>query len=64
MRVGIAGLGTVGGAVYKLLNERAKEIEERTGERFVVSKVLNRSLTKYQMLKVASNLIASLISMT
>ncbi|MDI3472497.1 MAG: bifunctional aspartokinase / homoserine dehydrogenase 1 [Thermotogaceae bacterium] len=59
MRVGIAGLGTVGGAVYRLLTERSREIEERTGEKFIVSRVLNRSPIKYQTLNISSDLIAS-----
>ncbi|MCD6545708.1 MAG: aspartate kinase [Thermotogae bacterium] len=58
MRVGIAGLGTVGGAVYNLLIKRKKEIEKRTGERFIVSKVLNRSPIKYQILNINSKLVA------
>lgn len=43
VRVGIAGLGTVGGSIYRILKERGEEIEKRVGERFIVSKVINRS---------------------
>ena len=58
MRIGIAGLGTVGGTVYRTLMERAWEIEERTGERFVVSKVINRSPEKYELFSIPGDIIA------
>jgi len=58
MRVGIAGLGTVGGTVYKVLLKRNNEIKKRTGEKFIVSKVINRSTKKYQSLNISPKLIA------
>lgn len=58
MRVGIAGLGTVGGTIYRILKERGDEIEKRVGERFIVSKVINRSPVKYELLGVAPEEIA------
>lgn len=58
MRVGIAGLGVVGGSVYKTLMERADEISQRTGESFLVSKVINRSEGKYALLDIPKEKIA------
>jgi len=58
VRVGIAGLGTVGGSVYKTLLERADEIKRRTGENFRVSKVINRSTEKYERLCIPKEKIA------
>ncbi|WP_231555933.1 hypothetical protein [Thermotoga neapolitana] len=58
MRVGIAGLGTVGGSIYRILKERGEEIEKRVGERFIVSKVINRSPQKYEVYGVPPEEIA------
>lgn len=43
LRVGIAGLGTVGGSVVKLLTENAAAIAERAGRPIELVRVANRS---------------------
>lgn len=43
LRVGLAGLGTVGGSVVKLLAENAAAIESRAGRPIELVKVANRS---------------------
>lgn len=58
VRVGIAGLGTVGGSIYRILKERGNEIEKRVGEKFIISKVINRSPKKYELLGVSKEEIA------
>lgn len=46
VRVGIAGLGTVGGGVVKLLHDQAKQIETRCGHPVIVTVASARTLTK------------------
>ncbi len=42
LRVGIAGLGTVGAAVMRLLTRQARDLAARTGKRIVVTGVSAR----------------------
>ncbi|CCU85390.1 Aspartate kinase [Mesotoga infera] len=58
MRIGIAGLGTVGSCVYATLSDKGDEIEKRSGRRCVVSKVITRTHSKYEKLGIPSDLIA------
>ena len=58
MRIGIAGLGTVGTCVYEILMEKASEIERRSGQRCVVSKVITRTQSKYERLGIPQELVA------
>ena len=58
MRIGIAGLGTVGSCVYAILSDKGDEIEKRSGRRCVVSKVITRTHSKYEKLGIPSDLIA------
>ena len=58
MRIGIAGLGTVGSCVYATLSDKGDEIEKRSGTRCVVSKVITRTHSKYEKLGIPSDLIA------
>ena len=46
MRVGIAGLGTVGAAVARLLRRQAEALTARTGRRIVLAGVSARDATK------------------
>ena len=43
LRVGLAGLGTVGGAVVKLLRDNAPLIERRAGRRVALTRVASRT---------------------
>ena len=58
MRIGIAGLGTVGGTVFEILRQRSQDIGLRAEDQFIVSKVLTRTMSKYDKLKVPKELIA------
>jgi len=58
LRIGIAGLGTVGSCVYAILSDKGDEIEKRSGRRCVVSKVITRTHSKYEKLGIPSDLIA------
>jgi len=58
LRIGIAGLGTVGSCVYATLSDKGDEIEKRSGTRCVVSKVITRTHSKYEKLGIPSDLIA------
>ena len=58
MRIGIAGLGTVGSCVYAILSEKGDDIEKRSGRRCTVSKVITRTRSKYAKLGIPSDLIA------
>lgn len=46
LRVGIAGLGTVGGGVLKLLHQQAELLAQRCGKRIAVAAVSARDKTK------------------
>lgn len=46
INIGLMGLGTVGGGVYKLIERRQEEIEKKTGTHIQISKVLVRNLDK------------------
>jgi homoserine dehydrogenase len=46
LRVGLAGLGNVGAGTFKILEQNAKLIEQRTGTRIVVTAVCARNKTK------------------
>src|SRR3989338_1348407 len=46
INIGMLGLGTVGSGVWKILTERGDLLEERTGFRFQVKKVLVRDPQK------------------
>lgn len=46
MKVGIAGLGTVGVGVFKILQNNSKIIQSRTGEEIVISAISSRDKNK------------------
>lgn len=46
INIGLLGLGTVGGGVYKLIERRQEEFEKKTGTHIEIKKVLVRSLDK------------------
>ncbi len=46
VRVGILGLGVVGGGTYSVLNRNADEIARRAGRRIVVTKVAERDVAR------------------
>ena len=54
LRVGIAGLGTVGGGLFKLLQQQAKIIEARCGVSIVVTAVSARNRTQQRGFDVAN----------
>ena len=54
LRVGIAGLGTVGGGLVKLLQQQAKIIEARCGVPIVVTAVSARNRTQQRDFDVAN----------
>ncbi|NLT46162.1 aspartate kinase [Mesotoga sp.] len=58
MRIGIAGLGTVGSCVYAILKDKGDEIEKRSGRKCIVSKVITRTHSKYEKLGIPSDLVA------
>lgn len=53
LKVGIAGLGTVGSGVFKILQETSELLEKRSGRKVVVTTVSSRSLEKSQRLNLA-----------
>jgi len=42
IRIGMLGLGTVGGATFNILHDQRKRLEKRTGARLVVERVADR----------------------
>ena len=58
VRIGVAGLGTVGSSVVDILMNRRAEIERRANCKFILSKVITRTKTKYELLGVDESLIA------
>ena len=46
LRLGIAGLGTVGVGVIKIIQEKLSTLEARTGKKIIISAVTARSKTK------------------
>ncbi|MFZ3181083.1 MAG: homoserine dehydrogenase, partial [Methylocystis silviterrae] len=54
MRVGIAGLGTVGAAVARLLRRQAEALTARTGRRIVLAGVSARDATKERRADLSS----------
>ncbi|MGQ0675672.1 MAG: homoserine dehydrogenase [Rhodospirillales bacterium] len=54
LRVGIAGLGTVGGGVLRLLQAQAELLEQRCGKRIVVTAVSARDRAKNRGADLAS----------
>jgi homoserine dehydrogenase len=53
LRLGVAGLGTVGAALLKLLDRQAKALAERTGRRIAVTAVSARDRGKVRDLDLA-----------
>lgn len=58
LRIGIAGLGIVGGSVYKILTEKYNELFKREGISFYVSKVITRTKSKYDTFNIPEEKIA------
>ena len=46
VKIGIIGLGTVGGGVYKLLKSQEEELAEKTGARLEIAKILVHNIAK------------------
>ena len=57
MRVGVLGLGNVGGALVELIEGRRDEIEARTGVRLEVTRVAVRSLTRERKVAVPAEIL-------
>jgi homoserine dehydrogenase len=60
-RVGLLGHGTVGGALHRLIDERADAIEATTGLRPEISGVLTRSRGVFDDIVARSDLVVELI---
>jgi homoserine dehydrogenase len=63
-RVGLLGLGTVGGAFHELLESRADAIEAATGMRPEISGVLTRSQGDFDQILENSDLVVEVIGGT
>ncbi len=63
-RIGLLGLGTVGGALHAQIAERADAIEAATGRRPEVSGVLRRSEGDFDEILAASDIVVELIGGT
>ena len=57
VNIGLLGLGVVGGGVYELLNKNGRLIEERTGVKPVIKKVLVKNKKKQRDIEVPSDLL-------
>jgi len=57
VRVGVLGLGNVGGALVELIEGRRDEIEARTGVRLEVTRVAVRSLTRERKVAVPAEIL-------
>ena len=54
LRLGIAGLGTVGVGVIKIIQEKSSVLEARTGKKILISAVTARSKTKERGINLTS----------
>lgn len=52
VKIGILGLGTVGGGAYEILDMNRELIEKRTGRDIVVSKVLEKNMARLKSLGI------------
>jgi homoserine dehydrogenase len=59
VRVGLLGMGNVGGPLVQLLTDQADEIAERTGVRLEVARVAVRSLSKERLVQVPDGLLTT-----
>ena len=57
--IGLLGLGTVGSGVVKILNARAKAIEQKTGLRLELKKVAVKSLAKKRAVYVSRKFLTN-----
>lgn len=57
IQVGLLGFGNVGGGIWKLLQDIAPQIAHREGLRFVIRKVLVRSLHKRREVEIPAALL-------
>ncbi|GAB6136928.1 homoserine dehydrogenase [Halanaerobaculum tunisiense] len=59
IKVGLLGCGTVGSGVYKILQENANSIAQKSGAELTVGKVLVKDTTKQQPVDVDQELLTS-----
>lgn len=52
VNIAILGLGTVGGGTYEILSKNSSLIEQRTGHKFKVTKVLERNIERLKSLGI------------
>ena len=64
VKIGLLGRGTVGGALFGLISERADAIESATGRRPEVAGVLRRSEGDLDQILAASDVVVELIGGT
>lgn len=59
LKIGLLGLGTVGGGVYKLLAERAEAIARQINSELVIKKILVRDIAKVRKLDIPEELLTT-----
>ena len=58
MRVGLIGIGTVGGGTYKILTENSEEIFKKTGKKIEITMVADTNLS------LAKNIVKAPVTIT
>lgn len=59
IKIGLLGLGTVGGGVYKLLNQRTEEIAKQINSEVVIEKILVRDISKARKFEIPSHILTT-----
>ncbi len=59
IRIGLLGLGTVGGGVYKLLTNRAAAIAQQIGSELTIERILVRDIAKARKLDIPQELLTT-----
>ncbi len=57
--IGLLGLGTVGGGVYKLLTDRAAAIAQQINSELTIKKILVRDIAKARKLEIPAELLTT-----
>jgi len=59
INIALLGVGTVGGGVYKVLQQNSREIEMKVGARLEVVKVLERNLERTRSLGIPEDIVTT-----
>ncbi|MDA8234188.1 MAG: homoserine dehydrogenase [Clostridia bacterium] len=59
VKIALLGVGTVGGGVYKVLQQNSREIEMKVGARLEVVKVLERNLERTKELGIPDEIVTT-----